>query len=197
MTTKSSKSKLVGFMGAPGTGKTILACALKEYFMLKKVSTDICTEYAREFCFKYGIPKHPYTSYRISSQQFEKEDVLLKGTDEYVFTDSPVWLGYIYSLAHTHAGQDAEIRSFLTDMYHKCIIEQMDRYHVVFHLKNDMPYDDGCRDMEENKKIADVIEGFVLSHKHTLPIVDVDIPVEKATERKDFVWETLKEYKKK
>ena len=79
-TNNNKKSKLVGFMGAPGTGKTILACALKEYFMLKKISTDICTEYAREFCFKYGIPKHPYTSYRISAKQFEKEDVLLNGS---------------------------------------------------------------------------------------------------------------------
>lgn len=42
-------TKLVGFIGGPGSGKTTLACALKEYFMLNDISTDVSTEYAREF----------------------------------------------------------------------------------------------------------------------------------------------------
>lgn len=190
------KSKLVGFIGAPGTGKTTLACALKEYFMLKKVSTDVCTEYAREFCFKYGIPKHPYTQYRITTEQLAKEELLLKGTSEYVFTDSPVWLGYIFSLVNMKADFDHDIKTSLSDMYEKFIVDQMERYHVVFHLKNDDPYDDGCRDMEINQRIADVIDGFVTSHKHILPIVTTNIPVEEAKKRKDFVWKTLGGMKK-
>ena len=71
------KSKLIGFIGAPGTGKTTLSCAMKEYLLRKNVSSDICTEYAREFCFKYGIPKHPYTQYRVTSQQMLREDLLM------------------------------------------------------------------------------------------------------------------------
>ena len=61
-----AKSKLIGFLGAPGTGKTTLSCAMKEYCLIKGASADICTEYAREYCFKHGIPKHPYTQYRIT-----------------------------------------------------------------------------------------------------------------------------------
>lgn len=190
------KSKLVGFIGAPGTGKTILACALKEYFMIKKISTDVCTEYAREFCFKYGIPKHPYTQYRITTEQIDKEELLMRGNSEYIFTDSPVWLGYIFSLVNMRQDYDHEIRTSLSDMYGKFIVDQMHRYHVVFHLKNNNPFDDGCRDMDMNRKIADVIDGFVLSHKNVLPIVTMDIPIEAAEERKDFVWKTLQGMKK-
>jgi nicotinamide riboside kinase len=190
------KSKLIGFMGAPGSGKTILACALKEYFMLKKISTDVCTEYAREFCFKYGIPKHPYTQYRVTNEQIDKEELLLKGNSEYIFTDSPIWLGYIFNLVNMKSDYDHEIRTSLNDMYDKFVVDQMHRYYIVFHVKNDNPFNDGCRDMEINKKIANIINGFVLSHKHILPIVDIDIPIENALERKDFVWKTLEEMKK-
>ena len=86
------KSKIVGFMGAPSTGKTMLAGAMKEYaFLNGKVSTDVCTEYAREFVFKYGHPKHAYTQYRITSKQIERENILLNGNSQFIFTDSPVW----------------------------------------------------------------------------------------------------------
>jgi len=185
------KSKLIGFIGAPGTGKTILACAMKEYFMLRGISTDVCTEYAREFVFKYGFPKHPYTQYRITTEQISREDLLSKGTNEYIFTDSPVWLGYIYSLVNSRDEYDQETKDSLSDMYGKFVIERMHRYHLVFHLKNSDPFDDGCKDMELNEKISSVLDGFVNSHRHILPIVDLDIPVKESQERKDFVWKTL------
>ena len=186
------KSKLVGFMGAPGTGKTTLACAMKEYTLIKGVSSDICTEYAREFCFKYGIPKHPYAQYRVTAKQMAREDLLMKGNSEYVFSDSPVWLGYLFSLINMKPDFDQEIYTALTEMYENYVLSQINRYHVVFHLKNDKPFDDGCRDMEMNKKISYIIDGFVLSHKHILPIVMINIPIDETELRKKFVWDHLK-----
>jgi nicotinamide riboside kinase len=185
------KSKLVGFMGAPGTGKTTLSCALKEYLLVKNISSDICTEYAREFCFKYGIPKHPYSQYRITTEQMLREDLLMRGNSEFVFSDSPVWLGYLFSVVNAKADQDREIHTILNDTYEKFVINQMHRYHKVFHLRNNKPYDDGCRDMAANKKIADIMDGFVLMHKHILPIITIDIPIEETEKRKEFVWSNL------
>lgn len=186
------KSKLIGFIGAPGTGKTTLACGMKDFLLQKGVSSDICTEYAREFCFKYGIPKHPYTQYRITTEQIDRENLLMKGTNEYVFSDSPVWLGYIFSLVNTKPDFDYEIHTALSDIYEKFVINQIHRYSKVFYLKNEKPYDDGCRDMVMNKKIADVLDGFVLTHGHILPIVNVRVPIDKSEERKTFVWDSIK-----
>ena len=186
-----AKSKLVGFMGAPGTGKTTLSCAMKEYLLERNISSDVCTEYAREFCFKYGIPKHPYTQYRITTEQILREDLLLKGNNEYVFSDSPVWLGYVYALANMRSDYDVEIHTALNDMYEKFVINQMHRYYKVFYLKNDKLYDDGCRDMALSKKIATIIDGFVLSHQHLLPIITTDIKIEESAKRKKFVFDNL------
>ena len=193
---KYMKSKLVGFMGAPGTGKTTLACAMKEYLLTKNVSSDVCTEYAREFCFKYGISKDPYASYRMTLAQRDREDILSKGTNEYIFSDAPIWLGYVYPLINMPHGCSQEMYDILPDVYQRFVIDQKDRYHKVFYLKNENPYDDGCRDMEVNKMIADVMDGFVATHKHLLPIEIINDPIEMTEARKEVVWKKIQEINK-
>jgi hypothetical protein len=116
----------------------------------------------------------------------------MRGTSEYVFSDSPVWLGYVFSLVNMKSDYDSEIHTALSDMYEKFVVSQMHRYHKVFYLKNDKPYDDGCRDMVINKKIAAVVDGFFLSHQHILPIVKLDLPFEETEKRKKFVWDNIK-----
>jgi nicotinamide riboside kinase len=185
------KSKLVGFLGAPGTGKTTISCAMKEYLLNKSMSSEICTEYAREYVYRYGHPKHIYTQYRITTEQIAREDLLLKGQSPYIFTDSPVWLGYIYSILSIDRNDDYEIHTALSDMYEKFVLNQIKRYHKVFYLTNSCPMDDGCRDMDLNEKIESIIGGFVASHRHILPIIDLDIPIKETEARKEFVWDTL------
>jgi len=186
-----TKNKIIGFIGAPGTGKTTLACAMKDYLLQRGISSDVCTEYAREFCFKYGIPKHPYTQYRVTTEQMLREDLLSKGNNDFILSDSPIWLGYVFCLANMKPDYDKEIHTALSDIYEKFVINHIHRYYKVFYLKNNKPYDDGCRDMIMNKKIADVIDGFVSSHRHILPIITMDIDITKSEERKKFVWDHL------
>jgi nicotinamide riboside kinase len=189
------KNKLVGFMGAPGTGKTTLSSSMKEYVLLHNISSDVCTEYAREFCFKYGVPKNVYSQYRINQGQLEKEDILTRGNNEYIFSDSPVWMGYVFSLIHLKSNDTAEIKDIIGDIYDRYVIKQINRYYKVFHLKNPNPYDDGCRDMEANKIIAEAMDGFVLSHQHLLPIITINVDIMNVEERKKIVWENIREKK--
>jgi len=185
------KNKLVGFIGAPGTGKTTLACAMKEYALTQRISADICTEYAREFSYKYGISNNPYAQYRITYEQKSREDCLMTGNSQYVFSDSPVWLGYVFGLVNLSSLNNAETRDVVADIYQKFVIDQIDRYHKVFHIVNENPYDDGCRDMKVNKVIANIIQGFVSSHRHFLPIIEITIPIVETEKRKEFVWSCL------
>ena len=102
-------------MGAPGTGKTTLACSMKEYVLTKGFSSDVCTEYPREFCLIHGVPSSPYAQYKITLKQWDREKVLLSGINDYVFTDSPVFLGYIFCLLNMKADASYEFQSILPD----------------------------------------------------------------------------------
>jgi nicotinamide riboside kinase len=185
-------NQIVGFMGAPSTGKTMLAGAMKEYaFTHGGVSTDVCTEYAREFVFKYGHPKHVYTQYRITSRQIEREDLLINGNSEFIFTDSPVWLGWIYAMLNLKPESDEEIHTAISDMYELFVMNQLHRYHKVYYVRADKTDDDGCRDMANQQLIEQLIDGFVTMHQHLLPIIKVPLRYNSPEDRKQFVWNDL------
>ena len=187
------KPKLVAFIGGAGTGKTTLACALKEYFMMNKISTDVCTEYAREFVFEYGFPESAFAQYKITLNQKHREDILCQGKNEYIFSDCPVWLSYIYTLPLIKADSSKQVKAVAADIYKEFVIDQMDRYHKVFYIQNDNPFDDGCKhDIEIQKLINNNLESFVQLHENLLPIIRMDIPIEKTEERKKFVLDNLK-----
>jgi nicotinamide riboside kinase len=185
-------SKLISFIGGPGSGKTILACALKEYFMLRNISTDVCTEYAREFVFKYGFPEHPSEQYRLGLKQKEREDLLCKGTNRYIFSDSPIWLTYAYCMLITSQADKYHTQSILPEIYEEFVIKHINRYEKVFYIKNVTPFDDGCkRDTETEDKIRRLIDGFVNTHFDLLPIVEIPYAINQSEERKQFVYDEL------
>jgi len=186
------ESKLVGFIGGPGSGKTTLACALKEYFMIKKISTDVCTEYAREFVFEYGFPETPFAQYKLALKQKKREDLLCQGTNKYVFSDSPIWLAYVYGLLLIRSDGTIQDRAVASDIYKEFVVKQINRYDRVFYIQNETPHDDGCkRDKDTEKTIRNLIEGFVKLHEHILPITRMNIPIEETESRKEFVYNEL------
>lgn len=185
-------SKLVAFIGGPGSGKTTLACSLKEFFMLNNISTDVCTEYAREFVFEYGFPESPFAQYKLALKQKKREDLLCQGTNKYIFSDSPIWLSYVYCLLLIKPDGTKQDRAVIWDVYKEFVVKQMHRYHRVYYVQNPNPYDDGCkRDKEAEDHIRKLIDGFVNVHEHILPITRIDIPIQEAEKRKEFVLRDL------
>lgn len=183
--------KLIGFMGAPGSGKTTLACAMKEYVLHKGFNSDVATEYAREYCFKYGVPSDPSAQYHIVLKQVEREDLLLKGKGEFVFSDSPVWLSYIFTMIYAENNSSPNLKLLIGDVYNRYVLECANRYDKVFYLRNDNPYDDSCRNLAINAIIDEKLNGFVNLHKDILPIIKVDISASETERRKEFIWQHI------
>jgi len=187
------KPKLIGFIGAPGTGKTTLACSMKEYVIKYNHSADICMEFAREHIFKHGHPTELSSNLYITLTQQDREDALLNGNNDFIFTDSPLWLSYIYASLIVQNSMVSDSLEILSYLYKRFVMDASDRYEKVFYLcGNDKVEDDGCRDMAANAKISQMIDGFVKTHINLLPIVPIRLSHEHAEERKDFVWETIR-----
>lgn len=185
--------KLIGFIGAPGSGKTTLACSMKEYIIKYDLSADICTECAREHIFRHGHPVDLGSNFYITLTQQEREDALLEGTNDFIFTDSPVWLSYIYALLIVQNFPVSDSPDILAHLYRSFVLDAADRYEKVFYIcGRDEIEDDGCRDMDANERISEIIDGFVKVHMDLLPIIPINLPHEKSEERKDLVWENIR-----
>ena len=187
---------LVGFIGPPSSGKTLLCGAMKEY-MIKKagLTCDICTEYAREYVYKYGIPDDIPSQYRITLEQETRENLLCSGDNSFVFTDSPVWLAYVYTIvrAKKHNLRDARSLDIISHIYSRFVMHEPDRYKKVFYLRGSSGTmdDDGCRDVAENDIVAETVDGFVQIHSGVLPIEIIDVPLKDSSARKKKVLDTI------
>jgi len=85
----------IGIMGAPSTGKTTLAKELSIHLLYHKGKlAEYIDEYARQFVARFGVPTI-FDQYFFFEQQLKKERAV-SPTTEYLVTDSPFYLSYIY-----------------------------------------------------------------------------------------------------
>ena len=85
----------VAIMGAPSTGKTTLAKELSIHLLYRRNKlAEYIDEYARQFVARFGTPTI-FDQYYFFEQQLKKESAVSEKT-EYLITDSPFYLSYIY-----------------------------------------------------------------------------------------------------
>ena len=91
-----NKIRRIGFLGGPGIGKS--TCATRLFSELKTLQYNI--EYVSEYVKKWAIDKKPIKEYDqiyfLGKQQHYEYQNLINGI-EYIITDSPMLLTYIYS----------------------------------------------------------------------------------------------------
>lgn len=174
----------IGFSGCPGTGKSSLASSLRGD--LKSVGTprkvELVTEYARRHINKYGLPESVAEQQRMLRKQADWEDCACTDKIDIVFSDCPIFLGFMYAL------QMRDLTSFKDTMFLNDLFKEMNklncppRYKIIFHLppvKN--PMDDGIRTAEqlteEWRGEADALIRFVFKlfpPEHFIVLKEID-----------------------
>jgi len=92
-------TKIICLYGGPGSGKSTYASELFSSMKKKGQSVELVSEYAKEFVYKKFDSKEKITKEEqlmIYSEQFRRERLLYNRVD-YIITECPVPLSYIYS----------------------------------------------------------------------------------------------------
>ena len=142
----------IGFSGCPGTGKSSLAAYLRGDLKSGKtrVSVELVTEYARRYIVKYGLPERVLEQQRMLWKQVDWEDSTCTGKIDFILTDSPIFLGFMYALQLRNI-HDTRDMMFLNDLFKDMSkLNVNHRYKVIFHLPpTKAPIDDGVRAAEQ------------------------------------------------
>ena len=154
----------VGIVGVPGSGKTTLSRAIASKCRgIKDLrNVELVQEYARRYLSKHGNITSILEQYRILKKQQEWEDSISNDKLDIMLTDSPLFLGFIYS-CNLPKRNSKEIM-FFNDVFKEMIKLNYPkpRYDIIFHLLPVLkPVDDGIR-LEEHfdeawRKEADIM----------------------------------------
>lgn len=154
----------IGITGVPGAGKTTLSRAIAAKCRgiegLKHV--ELVQEYARRYLSKHGNITSILEQYRILKKQQEWEDNVCNDKLDIMLTDSPIFLGFIYTCSLPK--RNSKEIMFFNDVFKEMVKLNYPkpRYDIIFHLSPDLnPVDDGVRVEqhfnEEWRKEADIM----------------------------------------
>lgn len=89
------KTKLIGFLGAPCSGKSTLASELHTKLKMSNENSIFISEAATDYIAEFGIPTAPIDQMTIFYKQRQMENMYIN-TKDYVVCDSSSILNYFY-----------------------------------------------------------------------------------------------------
>jgi len=153
----------IGLLGGPGCGKSTQCAHFFSKLKEMGMQTEQVQEWVREAINKSYIPtNNPWVQWWIYTEQKEKEDCLPIDID-YMVTDSPTILSYIYALQYTNRPPD----NYLILKMYEYFLKDLDRYDYLFVCKREKPYvKDGTRIQTEKeaKEIDDLVLNLLDIH---------------------------------
>jgi len=149
-----AKQRMIGFVGAPSTGKTTLARAVANAVGLKGFSVEFVAEYARTYIQRFGALESVREQLVIFDTQARREDDARGTGAAFVVAETPVFTGYAYGLEKMRSvAKDQEALQVL----HRWILPRLGLYDRIYYLPIELPLQrDGTRsETEETRRILD------------------------------------------
>lgn len=181
----------IGFAGLPSCGKTSTSRVLASALRLEKDYTNValCEEYAREYIAKCGKVSNLFEQCFVTEKQMKMEWEKIYGNAEVLITDSPVQLGFYYTLQYIK-DLSAECDSIAVNELYRSISEHCYRfkYDIIFYLPPILtPKKDGVRpDYQLDKKWRAEQEPILKNVFSIFPVVKfVEIKSKSLSDRVD------------
>ncbi len=132
----------IGLIGGPSSGKSGQCAHFVGTLKAKSVLVEQVIEWVREAFNKKMIPDdNPWVQFWIYEEQCRREDCIPEEI-EYIVTDSPTLLSYVYSLFNGIQERD---KWLWVKMYEKFVMD-LQRYKFLFFCERERPYQkDGTR----------------------------------------------------
>ena len=138
---------VINLFGAPGTGKSTLACALFSEMKAMNKNVELVREYVKEWVWEKRKIE-PMDQFFITANQIRQEMILYDKVD-YLVTDSPYLLGPIYESFYSN---DESITEYSTMALYRKLSGNKVNY-INFMLEREFKYDSNGRIQTENEAI--------------------------------------------
>ena len=176
----------IALLGGPSAGKSTLAARL--FSDLKEIgkNAELVQEYAREHINRRGVITNVLSQYMIYERQRDREDILPEQV-EYLVTDSPTILSYIYAVHYADL-TNVDNQELIIDMYDKMFRDGgVNRYKYIYFLEPTRPYKlDGTRSQTESeaRHIGENIKKFLELHHITYKSLSMSATHDRAVQIK-------------
>jgi hypothetical protein len=152
---------IIGIMGAPCTGKSVLSKGLCHKMAAVDYSVELVQEYATDFIRKYGAPKDISDQLKIVRKQLELENLI--PAEIHIVTECPLPLCLMYGIRLVDYTNSRDLM-YLND-FTAFVNKNLRRYNVFFYLPPEFPpQENGTRihlSEEEQTGIDLQIRGFL------------------------------------
>ena len=164
------KIKKICFVGAPSTGKTVLAKSLTGQLRKEGYTAELAREYARDFIVHYGPMKEAADQFLIFQGQKQREKETEERNPDFVVCDCATFLSYVYTFLYEPPKSDKKSWKKYK-MVSKILLNEVkpriSDYDYVFFLPVEFkPEEDGTRLYKDKAlEISKQIEEFLQNQK--------------------------------
>ena len=159
----------IGISGGPSSGKTSVAQQLSLKLNIDyKANSSTVVEYATSFIQKQGRIPTLQDQIWLYVKQKEREEIVNKTTN-FVISDSPIWLQYIYALRCMHKTEHTPVTEHTLGLFSRYAAEALNLYDFNIILNPVVYEENGVRfhNMEQSKEISDKCIEFLKDNGYT------------------------------